>query len=557
MSAHLEILNQEFFGLRFPYDPAYVSRVKKLENRKWNNQEKRWEVHIAHLGDVLKLFNLSNEAVDRKLLRSYQIHKIKNYQTRIIAGNVSARLSGAGIPMTRVEEATSFFVPGYRYMPLFVQGKWDGRKRLFDKRRQTFPAGLIQRVVTLLEKEGISCEVVREPQPARQPIQTATPKLELREYQQECIAAALKAKRGVLELATGSGKTAVATSIIHQLELPALFLVHTRDLLHQTREYMASQLKVEIGQVGDGRVNIQPITVATVQTCARALEIALDDAEDEERLEQDATDVQSREDEIAQYIRTVPMVFFDECHHLPADCCYSLAMETHAAEYRFGLSATPYRTDRMDLLLEAAVGPKLFRANASVLIEKGYLVAPQITFTAVPPMTIRGKRPAYQQIFEQYIVDHKYRNSLIAEQARELAKQKKSTLILVTQVRHGEQIFRLLPEAILIQGSDDAVTRQERFRELEKKERLIIIATTLADEGLDIPTLDAVILASGGKSETRALQRIGRALRCAPRKKTALVYDFMDHAPFLEDHSKRRLEIFKSEPRFTVTVQKP
>jgi len=83
----------------------------------------------------------------------------------------------------------------------------------------------------------------------------------------------------------------------------------------------------------------------------------------------------------------------------------------------------------------------------------------------------------------------------------------------------------------------------------------VVIATTLADEGLDIPGLDVLILAGGGKSETRALQRIGRALRKTEEKTGAIVVDFLDEARFLEDHSQRRLEIYRTEALFDIRIE--
>ena len=227
-------------------------------------------------------------------------------------------------------------------------------------------------------------------------------------------------------------------------------------------------------------------------------------------------------------------------------------MQTAGAHHRFGLSATPYRDDRQDLLLEAALGPKLYRANASVLIQKGYLVPPRIRYHAVPAFKVVTGRADYQEVYQHYIVNNKRRNGMIAEQALALAGQGRSVLILVSQVAHGEALRELLPDVPLVQGSDSAGHRHHIFRELQDRRRLIVIATTLADEGLDIPSLRAVILASGGKSETRALQRVGRALRTAPGKTEALVVDFFDNAPFLKEHSMARLELFRNEPAFRV-----
>jgi superfamily II DNA or RNA helicase len=478
--------------------------------------------------------------------------RIRGQKARIEAGNVTSHLDGDALPLQAIDEETSFHIPGYQYMPRYVAGQWDGRKHLLDRKHKTFPAGLTSRVSAVLTAQGVQHTVHEEPLPESVPITVAEPVIELRPYQVECIEAALEARRGVLEMATGAGKTAVAACIIHRLSHPAMFFVHTRDLLHQTRRTFEKMLGVRVGQVGDGVVDLRPVTVATIQTCAKALGIKIEKAADDDALENDKTDIKTSQRRLLEAIRDVPVVFFDECHHLPADCCYSLAMQTKAAAYRFGLSATPYRSDRQDLLLEAAIGPKIYRANASVLIDQGYLVAPLVRFHAVPALHVVGRRPEYNEVFEDYIVRNPRRNGMIAEHARALEKKRVSVLILVSQVAHGEELQALMPGVPLVQGSDPSPLRQEVFGRLERKEQMVVIATTLADEGLDIPTLGAVVLASGGKSETRALQRVGRSLRPSPGKKQAVVVDFFDNAPFLREHSIQRLEIFRTEPAFRV-----
>lgn len=554
MTVHIEPLEREYFAVRFPYNERLVRRIKSLPNRRWNKEKSRWEVHISHLGEVLRLLNRKADDVDKKLLRSFQIYRIRNCSVRLLLGNVVAELSGTGLPVDKIDAATSFLLPGHQFMPSFQEGKWDGRRHLWNHKTQSFPAGLAERVQELLRSEGVVYEVVPPPELPEGTLQFEAPKLTLRDYQQECLEAALQARRGVIELATGSGKTAVATCIINHLRHRTLFLVHTRDLLYQTREYMEQQLGVKVGQAGDGVVRIEPVTVATVQTCAKALGIKLAKTEDdEEKLEDDKTDLRGTRELLINTIRNCPVVFFDECHHLPADCCYSLAMETQGAGYRYGLSATPYRSDRMDLLLEAALGAKIYRANASVLIEKGFLVPPHITFENVPATSLQLADQDYQSIFLTCVLTNPVRNQLIANAVREIVSQGMTVLVLVSQVRHGEILQGLLADVPLVQGSDPAEKRRVIFRDLETGRQPAVIATTLADEGLDIPTLGAVVLASGGKSETRALQRIGRALRPAQGKTKALVIDFFDNAPYLTEHSLKRIEVFRSEPLFQVT----
>ena len=549
----IEPLDEEFFAVSFPYDERFVGRVRSLASRRWNKTARRWEVNIRHLGDIVQLFNLDVKTIDRKLWRRYQMLRIMGQKVKLHVGHVTAHLQGEVHAFDAVDDATSYFVPGYKFMPRFVKGQWDGRRHLYNMKKQTFPAGLTDRVLKVLHGEGIDVKVTREEAVESLSLNIITPAMKPRDYQARCVEAALSHGRGILELATGAGKTAIAGMIIRELNRPTFFFVHTRDLLHQTRRAFGKQLGIPIGQVGDGVIDLRPVTVATIQTCASALGLETGKPDDDERpLERDKTDVKGHREELLKALRDVPVVFFDECHHLPADTAYGLAMQTLGAAYRFGLSATPYRRDHQDILLEAALGQNLFRANASVLIEQGFLVPPRIRFFAVPALKIMSGRADYQDVYQDYIVANKRRNALIAEKAQSLAAAGKSTLILVSQVTHGEALRRLLPDVPLVQGSDPAVNRHRVFRDLQDGKLTTVIATTLADEGLDIPSLRAVILASGGKSETKALQRVGRALRTSPGKTEALIIDFFDDAPYLKDHSLERLEIFRSEPAFKV-----
>lgn len=557
----LELLANDRFALRFPYNAALVERLRTVKGRRWNKDEAQWEMPLAALDVVCRMMGVEPATLDRRLARAFKIWKIRNSRVRIVSGNVESRVLGGGLPIEKIEDATSFFVPGYQFMPLYVKGRWDGRRRLFSKRSQTFPTGLLDRIVTILRDEGIEFDVqppdaAASASPEHPSIGTTRPRFALRDYQRECADAALRARRGVLELATGAGKTAIAAHLIHEIGRPALFIVHTRDLLHQTREYLAEHLRIPVGQIGDGVIDIRPVSVATVQTCAKVLGMKPPrTTDDDETLERDPTNVAGCKQELLHMIQTREVMFFDECHHLPAETFYQLAMETHGAAWRFGLSATPYRADRLDLLLEAALGPKLYQANASVLIGKKYLVPPRIRFLQPPALPPSRADADYQAVVLRYIVTNPGRNAMIADEARRLGRGRNAVLILVSQVRHGEILQSLMPGVPLVQGSDPAERRKGIFEALGRHETPVVIATTLADEGLDIPALNAVILASGGRSETRALQRLGRALRPAPGKKEAVVIDFADSGPYIADHARQRIDIFQSEPAFRVEVE--
>ena len=86
-----------------------------------------------------------------------------------------------------------------------------------------------------------------------------------------------------------------------------------------------------------------------------------------------------------------------------------------------------------------------------------------------------------------------------------------------------------------------------------------MIATSLADEGLDVPTLDSVLMAGGGKSATRVNQRIGRTIRKDKEgkkdKSIVVVYDHYK-TRFLSRHTKKIKTILKKEKEFEILSSK-
>jgi superfamily II DNA or RNA helicase len=58
---------------------------------------------------------------------------------------------------------------------------------------------------------------------------------------------------GVLQAATGAGKTAMAAKLIQLLRTRTSFCVHTRDLMQQAQEMFEKMLGIEVGIIGSGK----------------------------------------------------------------------------------------------------------------------------------------------------------------------------------------------------------------------------------------------------------------------------------------------------------------
>ena len=116
-----------------------------------------------------------------------------------------------------------------------------------------------------------------------------------------------------------------------------------------------------------------------------------------------------------------------------------------------------------------------------------------------------------------------------------------------------------LSEEFKVKFLDGAKSSKDRIgaiNEMKNGELDLLIASKIFDQGVDIPNLDALVLAGSGKSSGRALQRIGRVIRNAPGKKKAIVVELFDNCKYLRDHSESRIEVYKSEPGFNIIMPK-
>jgi len=122
---------------------------------------------------------------------------------------------------------------------------------------------------------------------------------------------------------------------------------------------------------------------------------------------------------------------------------------------------------------------------------------------------------------------------------------------MIQDVEHGqgEQIMEIAKEVYgidmkFVQGSTEGDIREKIKKELESKETMAVITTSVWFEGINIKSIDVIILAYGGKSDIRTLQALGRGLRTTETKKEILLVDFLDNYPYLAQHTLSRLKIY-------------
>jgi len=222
------------------------------------------------------------------------------------------------------------------------------------------------------------------------------------------------------------------------------------------------------------------------------------------------------------------------------------------------MSGTPLsRSDGADMRLIAQTGPILYEISNKHLIEIGVSVQPVVELIKISKPVLPRSRLSYAEVERRGIIENIHLNSKVSEKAQENVAKGKQVLILVEKIAHGKLLKKLINVPCkFISGQETTDERKEVLNSFENGDLPIVIATTILDEGVDVPCIDVIILACGGKAEIRLLQRIGRGLRKNAAKEELLIIDFAHFThKWLLDHSLRRLKIYKREDCFKITSQ--
>lgn len=465
-----------------------------------------------------------------------------------------------------LDKITSFHIEGYQYTRAYTQGiydrklgairYWDGKKHLLSK-KMTLPIGLLYRVKKFLKLYDLNYDTVDLRSELKKQNELKIKNFVPREYQLEALRRIEKYGSGMLRIATGGGKTLLAAMITAKLNLPTNIYVIGKDLLYQFHEQMEKALGIEIGIIGDGICNIKKINVVSIWTAITSFGLKQKVSLDDEDWSPEVKKISSEEKtKIKNLISSVNISIFDEAHFLACQTLQQIFKVSKKCRYFIGLTGTDFRDDGQDLLLEAVCGPKIYNLTASELIKKDYLVPPKITFLNVP--AIKDLSNNYHTIYSKYITNNDTRNQIIVDSAHQLLKMGKSILILVRYISHGKILSKMLKDVPLffVNGEIDGEKRKEVKKSFTDGNLKCLIASSVFDIGIDLPKLDALILAGGGKSSVRALQRIGRVIRKYENKKDAIVVDFIDNAKFLYKHSGIRLSVYETENLFKIKFPK-
>jgi superfamily II DNA or RNA helicase len=395
---------------------------------------------------------------------------------------------------------------------------------------------------------------------------------------------------------TVTHNTEIAIMATKRFGLPTLFLTHKLDLVRQTRNRFHQRLGRPVGMISEGEWLPADITVATIQTILsnwtkiweiRGLDRSSKPAVGEARgpTESEAAKyakktlkwkrvdsarmIEDRAAKVDAYLRSVRFLIVDEAHRSSGATFFKIINACINAYWRLSLTATPLMKGNRedDLKLIASSGNVIYRVTNGQLIARGILAEPHFSFVEVPGFIMPdGKKPyrhEYPAVYREGIVKNETRNSLVVEEALNLVKEGRQTVVLVKHIEHGKTLERLFAaagaKALWLSGSDDGDERERGLNKLRSGEINILIASTILDEGLDCDVISAIVLAGGEKSKISLFQRVGRSVRAKKGDilerlgNTAKVVDFIDTGdPRLMKHSATRYKSVKSEDGWVI-----
>lgn len=447
---------------------------------------------------------------------------------RITIGN---ELSLSGIPVwlsgILMDRMT---IENPKYLENERQGRWNGDTPEVLKYYSgnsgglTLPRGFIRQLINLSRRLDVNFTI--DDQRRVLPEVNFTFQGSLKNFQQEAVDSMLKKDFGTLSAPTGSGKTVVGLHMIVERRQPALVVVHTRELLNQWIDRIETFLGIpadEVGVIGGGKKRIgERITVALIQSLYK----------------------------IAREVSPcIGHLIIDECHRTPSRT-FTEAVTAFDSKYMLGLSATPFRRDRLSRLIFWHIGDVIHEVDKADLQKKGHILKAEVVTRETSFEPYYCPTNEYSKMLSELTQDTDRNKLICADIALEASNGGGVCLVLSDRKAHCDDLAECLDvyheiDSEVLTGDIPQKKRADIVNRLNNGKVKVLIATgQLVGEGFDCPELQTLFLATPIRFSGRVLQYLGRVLRPAPGKIRAKLYDYIDPVGVLMASAKARQRVY-------------
>ena len=355
----------------------------------------------------------------------------------------------------------------------------------------------------------------------------------LRDYQIEQVDAFLNAcddpikMGGIVSIGCGGGKTVIAINIACRLKLKTLFISH-KDFLNVQ---FAERVKMfspdsSIGIIKQNKVDIKnkDFVVGSLQS------IAMRDYDPD-------------------IFKDFGLVIIDEVHHCSAEV-FSQALIKTCSPFVLGLSATLNRKDGLRKVFEWFIGKPVVKLinntdDNDIDVKYYHFTSNNTEYTRIETM-FNGKISAVKMLGN--VVSYKPRILFIVEAIKENMTKERQLLVLSERKALLNDIYTLLNNDTDFDytiGYYIGGMTQKKLNE-SAKANIILATTHMSSEGLDIPTLNSLILVSPMSDIEQSVGRILRS-KVSDRIIKPLIIDIVDSFSIFINRFNKRKAYYKKK----------
>lgn len=422
--------------------------------------------------------------------------------------NSVSRISGYTVRQEKeLRELLSYTVdPKAQY----YSGNFRSAKRYLIDKKGNFPTGLLYIVEKYFRDTNIAI-IDNRTKPKNQALFDLNLPHTPYEEQVEAAKSCVINSRGIICAPTGVGKSSIIALIINAFQVPTLIVVPSLELKSQLMKTLTEAFGTrKVGGLG--------------------YDIAVENV--------DALDPRIT-------LTGYDCVIIDEFHHSGAKTYRKLNEKTwQNVYYKFGLTATPFRSqDHERLLLESVLSKVIYKIDYNTAVEKKYIVPLEAYYYELPKRKIDVY--TWSEVYKVLVVDYEYRNKLIQNLLIKLHVNGLSTLCLVKEIKHGEN---LTTGSLLFSNGMNEDSRKW-IKQFSIGQLKTLIATSgICGEGVDTRAAEYIVIAGLGKSKNAFMQQCGRGFRRYGEKESCKVILFKDPShKFTLNHFKEQVKILKDE----------
>ena len=220
-------------------------------------------------------------------------------------------------------------------------------------------------------------------------------------------------------------------------------------------------------------------------------------------------------------------IVIDEAHR-SGSSTYQKIMDFFKPSFFFGMTATPNRTDGFNVyeLFNHVIAYQITLQDA--LAEE--MLAP-FHYFGIHDLSVDDKAIDDPSSFSKLTSDERVRH--ITEKIEEYSIDEDNRRGLIFCNRKDEartlslKFNKLGYKTCALCGDDSEDARNDAIRRLENGELEYIFSVDILNEGIDIPSINQIIMLRRTDSSIIFVQQLGRGLRLSPEKEYTLVLDFI------------------------------